>query len=311
MVKSAKEYLAEAQAHLESNNLREAVTALSGLIKIADGFPIPLLSRCTCYIQLGDYENAIKDAVRVLKLKNVPTDENIAPKCTTAHSVALVRLAKAFKELGDVETCQELLDKKNQVEEGEDSQEFIEEILASLPKTSAKNVTKPAEITNGELSEAEKKAEAELCKQKGNEFFRKQEFSSAIVEYNKGVSLDPTNHILYSNLCQVYLRMDNLTEASRCADSCLALNPSWAKGYYRQGMVLMKQGKYEEALKSFNAARNKSDKRSEEIELAILEVSELISKNPKPSSNALSTASYLALLIVILAIIVGVVQYLI
>ena len=39
---------------------------------------------------------------RILKLPNEPVGEGIAPGCTTVHSVAYLRMAKCYKELGQV-----------------------------------------------------------------------------------------------------------------------------------------------------------------------------------------------------------------
>ena len=75
-------------------------------------------------------------------------------------------------------------------------------------------------------------------KLKGNECLTKKDFEGAVEWYSKGIQIDPNNHILYSNRSAAYLSMNNFISALEDAEKCIALNPSWDKGYSRKFAVL-------------------------------------------------------------------------
>ena len=59
--------------------------------------------------------------------------------------------------------------------------------------------------------------------------------------------VDPDNHVLYSNRSAAYLKGDFKSKALYDGEKCIALAPSWSKGYSRLGAA-------QQALKRFDAA---------------------------------------------------------
>merc|ERR1711959_394014 len=57
-------------------------------------------------------------------------------------------------------------------------------------------------------AEAEKKADANDAKTKGNEFFKQGKLDQAVEWYSKAVELDPTNHVYMSNRAAAYLKQN-------------------------------------------------------------------------------------------------------
>jgi len=45
----------------------------------------------------------------------------------------------------------------------------------------------------------DKKAKAEQCKARGNDYFKASDFKLAVNAYSEAIELDPTNPVLYSN----------------------------------------------------------------------------------------------------------------
>lgn len=97
------------------------------------------------------------------------------------------------------------------------------------------------------------KAAAEY-KDKGNEEFKKGNHGKAIEYYTYATEMDPTNHIFFTNRSNAYFKMKNYDKSLRDANKSVKLNPKWAKGYYRAGLVLMEQDKPQEALALFQQA---------------------------------------------------------
>jgi len=94
------------------------------------------------------------------------------------------------------------------------------------------------------------KAAAE-AKAKGNDFFTKKKYPEAIEWYSKAIKADPKDPTFYSNRCAAYMAIDKFEEALKDAESCIRLQPSWVKGWYRKGAALVSLSRYEEAAMAF------------------------------------------------------------
>ncbi len=56
----------------------------------------------------------------------------------------------------------------------------------------------------------------------------------AIRLYSEAIELDTTNHVLFSNRSACYVALEGKSaEAISDAERCIALCPSFVKGYYR------------------------------------------------------------------------------
>jgi len=91
-------------------------------------------------------------------------------------------------------------------------------------------------------------------KQVGNDHFNKQEYEEAKKCYIQAIQLDKSNEVLFANLSHTYLKLENFGEAEKAIESCLRIRPSWAKAWYRKGVIAMSQNKYLEASTSFQKA---------------------------------------------------------
>jgi stress-induced-phosphoprotein 1 len=92
---------------------------------------------------------------------------------------------------------------------------------------------------------------AEQHKAKGNEFFTGGDFVNALKEFNEGIKRDPSNKALYSNRCACLLKLMDPVSALKDADKCIALDPSFVKGWARKGTAHQMQKEYHKALEAF------------------------------------------------------------
>ncbi|KAG5368839.1 Hsp70-Hsp90 organizing protein 1 [Yarrowia sp. C11] len=118
---------------------------------------------------------------------------------------------------------------------------------------------------------------ADELKAQGNAAFAAKDFPTAIDHFSKAIEASPTpNHVLYSNRSACHSSLKNFDDALKDAQSCIDINPQWAKGYGRKGAALHGKGDligakdaYEEGLKLDPAnAQNKSG--LESVERAIM-----------------------------------------
>ncbi|XP_037036612.1 tetratricopeptide repeat protein 28 isoform X2 [Bradysia coprophila] len=78
------------------------------------------------------------------------------------------------------------------------------------------------------------------------------DFNTAVLLYTDALSLDPGNHIIYSNRSAARLKQGQFSLALQDATKARELCPQWPKAYFRQGVALQCLGRYGEALASFS-----------------------------------------------------------
>eukprot|EP00003_Mantamonas_plastica_P023205 TRINITY_DN4121_c0_g1_i1.p1 TRINITY_DN4121_c0_g1~~TRINITY_DN4121_c0_g1_i1.p1 ORF type:complete len:404 (-),score=158.39 TRINITY_DN4121_c0_g1_i1:89-1300(-) len=84
-------------------------------------------------------------------------------------------------------------------------------------------------------------------KNKGNDAFRNRDYASAIDYFTQGISLDPQNHVLYSNRSGSFVGATKYKEALDDADRVILIKPDWPKGYSRKATALRFMGRLREA----------------------------------------------------------------
>jgi stress-induced-phosphoprotein 1 len=92
---------------------------------------------------------------------------------------------------------------------------------------------------------------ADEAKNKGNEFFKVKNYEEAIKHYTEGIGLDSKHHVCYSNRSACYAALGKWDEALTDAESCIAANPAFAKGYSRKGAALFGARKLQEAAQAY------------------------------------------------------------
>mmetsp|Transcript_5855 Transcript_5855/g.6538 ORF Transcript_5855/g.6538 Transcript_5855/m.6538 type:complete len:582 (-) Transcript_5855:318-2063(-) len=94
---------------------------------------------------------------------------------------------------------------------------------------------------------------AEEFKAKGNAALQAKKPSEAIENYTNAINIDGTNHVYYSNRSAAYLSQGDATNALNDANSCIGLNPDFAKGYSRKGAALHSLKRYNDSIEAYEA----------------------------------------------------------
>eukprot|EP00026_Physarum_polycephalum_P005613 Phypoly_transcript_05648.p1 GENE.Phypoly_transcript_05648~~Phypoly_transcript_05648.p1 ORF type:complete len:464 (+),score=60.90 Phypoly_transcript_05648:158-1549(+) len=92
---------------------------------------------------------------------------------------------------------------------------------------------------------------SEELKEAGNKCFQNKEFKSALEWYEKALALSPSNAALCSNISATHFCLKSYSEALKAADSCITIDPSWEKGYYRKGKALFELGNFLESYMTY------------------------------------------------------------
>lgn len=96
-------------------------------------------------------------------------------------------------------------------------------------------------------------ADANALKDLGNKAFAAKEWDKAIDLFTQAITIDPKNHVLYSNRSASYAGKKDWTNALKDAEQCIAVNPQWSKGYARKGAALHGARDYDQAIEAYNA----------------------------------------------------------
>lgn len=88
-------------------------------------------------------------------------------------------------------------------------------------------------------------------KNQGNDAFKENNYQQAAVHYTEALTLDETQHALYSNRAACFLKLGRYQQAREDAEACIRLEPAFAKGHFRLALALQAEEKFGEACVAF------------------------------------------------------------
>ncbi|XP_030762367.1 small glutamine-rich tetratricopeptide repeat-containing protein alpha-like [Sitophilus oryzae] len=100
----------------------------------------------------------------------------------------------------------------------------------------------------------ETKIQAEVHKNKGNDFMKNSDYDQAAVEYTKAIELNPNNAVYYCNRAAAYTRLLKDNDAIVDCNQAIKLDPTYGKAYGRLGIAYSNLNKYDLALKAYQTA---------------------------------------------------------
>lgn len=95
---------------------------------------------------------------------------------------------------------------------------------------------------------------AEAYKNRGNAYFREQEFDKALKDFDKAIGLDKDYYQAINNRGLVYRKKGLLNEALSDLSRTLEIKPDFALAYYNRGLVYKDLNEPEKAIKDYTSA---------------------------------------------------------
>jgi stress-induced-phosphoprotein 1 len=106
---------------------------------------------------------------------------------------------------------------------------------------------------------------------------RRAQFPEAVFAYTEAMRRNPTDHKLYSNRAACYMKLGAFNEAKSDAEKCIAMDPTFAKGYTRKGAVQFFMKEYDRAIKTYEEGL-KHDPENDELKEGIKRCVDMINK---------------------------------
>lgn len=228
---------------IRNKNYSQALESYNNAININPQNAAAFFNRALVHLKMKIYTQAAEDCHKAIEInKN--------------YAKAYIRRAKAYKELKFYDKAMEDLEKALEIEPG--NEEICREIRGIKGKIEGNEGNRldlevDQETANEMILENQNTVEfvktVEMVKKAGNEFFKREEFDQAIVEFNKGILMVEkfydeeklllnTNLLtltiaLYNNRALSYSKLDCNNEAIQDSFRVLKLDNNNAKALYR------------------------------------------------------------------------------
>ncbi|KAL7042523.1 hypothetical protein ACKWTF_001175 [Chironomus riparius] len=276
-------------AALTAGRNDEAIEAYSEAIQLDGSNHVLYSNRSAAYLKAGKLELSLKDAEKTIEL-NASWPKGYSRK--GAVLFAMQKYDESFtaynKGLEHEPTNQALLQGQQQVKEALINLLLSQQNMDIDPPESPKQKPKepspppakkqhPAEDEN--LPENKKLAKGE--KEEGNAAYKKKDFDTALIHYNKAIEHDPTDITFYSNIAAVYFEQK---EYRKCIVECekgidigrenRADYKLIAKAFTRIGNSYRKLGEFKSAKTYFE--KSLSEHRTPEVKTLLSDVEALI-----------------------------------
>ncbi|KAI7861482.1 hypothetical protein BDF14DRAFT_1868849 [Spinellus fusiger] len=95
---------------------------------------------------------------------------------------------------------------------------------------------------------------ADQARESGNALFKQSKWPEAIEQYTEAIKRNDKDVRPYSNRAACYLKLLAVYEAQKDAEACIALDPTFARGYLRKAAVEFAKKEYDSALKILDEA---------------------------------------------------------
>lgn len=100
----------------------------------------------------------------------------------------------------------------------------------------------------------------------------------AVALYSEALTIDPGNHVLYSNRSAAYAKAGKYLEALQDAEKTVSIKPDWGKGHSRKGAALAYLGRDIEAQRAYEEGL-KHEPNNEQLKEGLQEVRAKLASN--------------------------------
>ncbi|XP_017475955.1 PREDICTED: stress-induced-phosphoprotein 1 [Rhagoletis zephyria] len=198
------------------------------------------------YFERKQYDECIKECEKSIEVGR----ENRADFKLIAK--ALARIGNSYRKMDNYKQAKVYFEKAM-------SEHRTPEIKTSLSEVEAKiKEEERRAYINPELAEVEK--------EKGNELFKKGDYSGAVKHYSEAIKRNPDDPKLYSNRAACYTKLAAFDLGLKDCETCIQLDDKFIKGYIRKGKILQGMQKSSKASAAYLKALEIDPQNAEALE---------------------------------------------
>ncbi|XP_050227137.1 hsp70-Hsp90 organizing protein 1-like [Mercurialis annua] len=235
-------------AAYKKKDFETAIAHYSKALELDDEDISYLTNRAAVYLEMGQYEDCIKDCDKAVERgRELRSDYKMVARALTRKGNALVKMAKTSKEFDPaIEAFQKALtehrnpDTLKKLNEAQRAKKELEQREDYDPKLAAEE------------------------REKGNEYFKQQNYPEAVKHYTEALRRNPEDVKAYSNRAACYTKLTALPEGLKDAEKCIELDPTFVKGYTRKAAIQFFMKEYEKALETYQQGL-KHDPQNQEL----------------------------------------------
>jgi stress-induced-phosphoprotein 1 len=229
--KAAKAKKEEGNEFYKNKEFEKAIAAYEQAIAIDPSNMTFLSNKAAVYFAQKKWDECIEECIKAVEVGK----ENKAP--FEDRGKALTRCAKAYYHKGDMDKAIEMCNKSQLESYSKETQRMLK--------------TYELEKKKRDTAAYQDDAKAEEAKQKGNDFFRAQEWPKAVEMYEEAVKRAPKNAAMRNNLSAALCKIMDFNGAKREVEKALEIDPKYVKAWVRKGDIEFVMKEFHKALDSY------------------------------------------------------------
>merc|ERR1719464_901387 len=237
--KEADEFKAKGNELYKKKQFKEAIEQYDKAIEKQPNDFIYYNNKCAVWIEMGEenYDKVLETCEDLIKRRYEINSAN--PGGASFEKVAKVynRMASIHEKRKKFDQAIEMYQKALTEDNNRQTRNALREIERTKEKFEKESYINPEK--------------AEEHRQKGNDYFKEQNWASAKTEYDEGIKRNPKDPKLYSNRAAAYTKLLAYPDALRDLDECLKLDPKFVKAYSRKGAAHFFMKEYNKALQAY------------------------------------------------------------
>jgi len=265
----AVEFKNQGNTAYSNKKYKEAIDLYTKAIKLDDSDATFYSNRCAAYTNLNNFDLALKDAEKSIKLKPTWSKGYYRKGCVFEGMKKYEEAAQCLKEALQFEN--DNLDIKSKLDEVSEKlrKPKTPAPTSAPPKgSSAKATTSPAPAPAPASTHSPRTIKthnpdgtplspSQLKKEEGNFNYKESRYDRAIEFYTQAIEItkdDIEKATLYSNRAAAYQQLQSYTEVIIDCSEALALQPTNVKALIRRGLAYESKEKWEQARKDMQLA---------------------------------------------------------
>jgi len=239
--KEADEFKAKGNELYKKRKFQEALEMYDKAIEKEPNDLTYYNNKCAVWIEMGadKFESVLETCKDLVSRRYEINSANPGGASFEKVAKVMCRMATVYEKQKNYSEAIEMYNKALT----EDNSRFTRNALREVEK--AKDIHDRTAYVDPEKAEAHR--------EKGNEFFKQQEWAKAKLEYDEAVNRNPKDAKLYSNRAAALTKLLAYPDALKDLDECLKLDPTFVKAHSRKGAAHFFMKEYHKALQAYEA----------------------------------------------------------